>query len=85
MNFYELEARYDARKSFYGKAHVVADNGIVHLYSYEVEVARIMNGQLDLLPEWNYSQTTRRHVNEFVKQYRLDEQYAKLKKEMKNG
>ena len=81
----ELQTRYDARKSFYGKAQVETLNGKVNLYSYNTLVATVCDGVLILTCDWNYSQTTRRHVNEFVKQFGLDEQYARLKKEMKNG
>ena len=35
MKIYELEARFDARKSFYGKAHVIDyENGTFELLSY---------------------------------------------------
>ena len=82
----ELAARFDSRKSFYGKAQIAQDENDSILYSYNTKVAQIdKNGKLTLFPAWNYSQTTRRHVNEFVKQFGLDEQYARLKKELKNG
>ena len=69
-NFYELEARYDSRKSFYGKAHII-DHGNNHfeLQSYDTIVAEINNGVVvwDALGE--YSQTTNRHIREFIKQF----------------
>ncbi len=35
MRIYELEARFDARKSFYGKAHIIDyENGTFELQSY---------------------------------------------------
>lgn len=36
MKIYELSARYDARKSFYGKAHIIDyENGTFELQSME--------------------------------------------------
>lgn len=76
-----LVARYDARKSFYNKAMVEHSNdGTITLYSYTTPVAEIKNGKLKLLTKWNYSNTTRRHVTEFVKQNNMEDQYAELKK-----
>ena len=65
---YGLEPQYDARKSFYGKAHVEDDNGILTLFSYDTPVCRISNGKVELLDKWDSSQTTLRHVKEFLQQ-----------------
>lgn len=68
MIIYELSARYDARKSFYGKAHVIDhENGTVELQSYDTIVSRCVNGVVEHLGKW--SQTTTRHQNEFYKQF----------------
>lgn len=70
-HFYELTARYDSRKSFYGKAHVIDHgNGKLELQSYDTIVAEIDNGHLvyDCLGE--YSQTTNRHIREFIRQFK---------------
>lgn len=92
---YELYPRYDARKSFYGKAFVKEqteeqDNykySILELYSYGTLVARITTNE-----ETNkstceyfgkYSQTTTRHQKEFFKQFGLSEK--ELKELFKNG
>jgi hypothetical protein len=77
---YELTTRFDARKSFYGKAQVEDTTEGVFLYSYNRNVAKIIGGQLILCPDWNYSQTTRRHVKEFCKQYDVEEQYNELRR-----
>lgn len=77
---FELAARFDARKSFYGKAQVEDIPDGVFLYSYNRNVAKIIDGQLILCPDWNYSQTTRRHVKEFCKQYDVEEQYNELRR-----
>lgn len=66
-----LEPRYDSRQSFYGKAYYTepARDGSITLYSYDTPVVRICaDGEVELLPAWDYSQTTLRHVREFLKQ-----------------
>lgn len=70
---YDLGAEHDSRKSFYGKAKVdVKDDGTQVLYSYGTPVCRIENGKVTLLNKgylgWASSQTTLRHVKEFLKQ-----------------
>ncbi len=65
-----LEPRYDSRKSFYNKAHVVDDSdGSQILYSYDTPVCKINSrGEVELLAQWDSSQTTLRHVKEFLQQ-----------------
>lgn len=68
MNIYELQAIYDSRKSFYGKAQVTINpDGSKFLYSYGTLVAAhraddtfVINGI--------WSQTTSRHQREFMAQ-----------------
>ena len=68
MRIYELEARFDARKSFYGKAHVIDhENGTLELLSYNTIVSRCVNGKVEELGKW--SNTTTRHQREFRKQF----------------
>ncbi len=68
MKIYELSARYDARKSFYGKARVIDhENGVIELQSYDTIVSRCENGKVEELGKW--SQTTTRHQKEFRKQF----------------
>ena len=68
MRIYELEARFDARKSFYGKAHVIDyENGTLELQSYNTIVSRCVNGKVEELGKW--SPTTTRHQKEFRKQF----------------
>ncbi len=65
---YELMARYDSRKSFYGKAHVIErDNGLIELESYTTIVSRCKDGKVEHLGKW--SQTTSRHQREFERQF----------------
>lgn len=68
MKIYELKPKYDNRKSFYGKAHVIDyENGVVELKSYDTIVSRYANGKVKHLGKW--SQTTSRHQREFEKQF----------------
>ena len=69
---YGLEAQHDSRKSFGGKAQVETDNaGTETLYSYDTPVVKIVKGKVTLLPKWDSSATTLRHVKEFLKQHDL--------------
>ena len=76
---YQLEPIYENVKSYYGKArvqnfgelndgqHLAVDNKL-RLFSYETLVCYIEDGEVHLLPAWNFSATTLRHVKEFLKQ-----------------
>ena len=64
----ELRPVRDGRKSFYGKALVLAANGYTLLQSYNTVVC-YTNGDGKLHRTWRgWSATTARHVNEFAKQ-----------------
>ena len=68
MKIYELSARYDRRKSFYGKAQVIDhEDGVLELQSYDTIVSRCVNGTVEHLGKW--SQTTTRHQREFERQF----------------
>ena len=68
MKIFELVPRYDARKSFYGKARVIDhENGTIELQSYDTIVSRCVNGKVEELGKW--SATTTRHQKEFRKQF----------------
>jgi len=62
-----LKPRYDSRASFYKKAKVKQVNGKLILQSYQTDVAKIENGKP--IVYGTYSQTTLRHIKEFLKQY----------------
>jgi hypothetical protein len=67
MKTFELFPRYDRRKSFYGKARIVEhENGDKDLISYTTTVASIKNNILYVYG-W-FSNTTARHINEFLQQ-----------------
>jgi len=70
----ELNSMYDSRKSFYNKAYIVKydDMNVEALESYGTEVA-IFNTKeryvsVRELPKHLYSNTTIRHIREFLKQ-----------------
>lgn len=65
----ELQAIYDGRKSFYNKAIVMEEKDRTELYSYGSLVVTIKDGSFKFHPDANYSDTTRRHVREFMIQY----------------
>lgn len=68
MRTYELEARFDARKSFYGKAKIIDhENGTFELQSYNTIVSRCVNGKVEELGK--FSNTTTRHQKEFRRQF----------------
>lgn len=68
VEVFELSARYDSRKSFYGKAQVINyGNGYMELKSYNTIVSRVDNGKVEHLGK--YSMTTSRHQREFEKQF----------------
>ncbi len=83
-NYYELTARFDRRASFYGKAHIKETPTYYILISYETEILKLnkRTGELKFLCRdiWAYSQTTNRHVNEFLLQFTNER--AKSKKEL---
>lgn len=68
IKIYELKAQYDSRKSFGHKAIVHIDGNNSVLYSYETPVARITDDKVELSPSWSYSETTVRHVREYLRQ-----------------
>ena len=71
MDMYELNTNYDAKQSFYGKAHVIIEGNKKTLRSYNTNVAEITkleNGECDVKVFGTYSDTTLRHIKEFLKQ-----------------
>lgn len=68
IDCYDLEARFDSRKSFYGKATVHEfDDGHVELRSYGTLVSQYKDGIVEHFGKW--SQTTSRHQLEFERQF----------------
>ena len=69
MRVVELEAIYDGRKSFYSKAMVAEHEDRWELYSYGTLVVTLKDDEFFFHDDANYSDTTRRHVREFMIQY----------------
>ena len=66
----ELRPIYATQKSFYNKAHVEATEDAVTLYSYNTKILKYNRHTEELTPLYDgWTQTTGRHINEFVKQY----------------
>ena len=63
----ELEPIYSNVKSFYGKARVLKENGVIKLLSYDTVIAEIKDNKVHI--NGFYSQTSTRHLKEFLKQY----------------
>jgi hypothetical protein len=71
MQQYDLSANYDSRASFYGKARVNVEGAVMQLVSYSTTVAEITtlpSGQKTASVFGTYSQTTLRHIKEFLLQ-----------------
>lgn len=66
----ELKALFDSRKSFYNKATVEIVGNNRTLISYETEICTIYgDNEIELLCSTdNLTQTTLRHLREFLKQ-----------------
>lgn len=70
MNIYEMKPIYDSAKSFYKKAIVETNNNIIKLISYNSIVATINLNTNKATVKNTYSQTTLRHIKEFLRQHR---------------
>jgi hypothetical protein len=77
---YELYPVHSNVKSFYGKAKVRDNGDIADLFSYDTLVCSIQKDpfrgntvQLNksIKPELLFSQTTLRHIKEFLQQYNM--------------
>lgn len=77
----ELQAIYDTRKTFYGKAYTKYYKNAILLYSYGTLVASVENGKLLLDDKTPYdlifSHTTLRHIKEFIKQFMTSDTMSK--------
>ena len=88
-NTYNLDCRFDTRKSFYGKAQVTETKykglNLIELYSYGTLVAKVEEKEDKKVYIYmgKYSQTTTRHQKEFFKQNGLNDK--EIKQLFKNG
>lgn len=65
---YDMRPSYDSRKSFYGKADIRVEGNKKILKSYSTDVAYIDLDTGKAVVNGMYSQTTLRHIKEFLKQ-----------------
>ena len=66
---FELTPKFDSRKSFYGKALIRFEGDLKLLFSFDTPVVYIGPDRLPvMLDGWDSTQTTLRHVKEFLKQ-----------------
>lgn len=83
---YELTARYDRRKSFYGKAQIIETPQTLTLLSYSTKILQYNKHTKKIKwicrDEWAYSQTTNQHICEFLLQFTNES--ALSKKEILN-
>ena len=71
MRVEDLDAIYDSRKSFYGKAKILKTSKVIELFSYDALVASYnwVTKILWITEELAYhTMTTNRHIREFQKQ-----------------
>lgn len=68
MKVYDLSTRYDDRASFYNKARIEETDETITLLSYNTVVCRIYKKEQKAVIYGFYSNTTTRHIREFLKQ-----------------
>lgn len=73
MKKYELLPIYDSKKSFYHKAIIEEENEDIKLYSYNTLVCTLSHNDIILNDNIDqsllFSNTTLRHIKEFLKQF----------------
>lgn len=73
-----LEPIFSDKMSFYKKAKVVFDNSTTTLYSYNSKIIELKGRELIYMcDEYLLSQTTLRHLKEFLKQFYKNQEYTK--------
>lgn len=69
----ELKPIYDNALSFYGKAKIVREGYFITLKSYDTNILRLntYNNEIKFLTKnkKHFTQTTNRHINEFLQQF----------------
>lgn len=73
-----LQPIYEPRNSFYEKAKVIFENETTTLFSYNSKIIELKGRELVYLcDECLLSQTTLRHLKEFLKQFYENKEYTK--------
>lgn len=80
-NIYYLKPRFDRCKSFYNKAQIIETSKTIKLKSYNTIILQY-NKQTKTIKFlcrelWAFSQTTNRHINEFLKQFTNEKTLSK--------
>jgi len=65
---YILNTEYDSKKSFYNKALIKENGETIELYSYGLLVSYIIKDLNKVIVLGTHSQTTLRHIKEFLLQ-----------------
>ena len=86
MKKYELLPIYDGRKSFYYKAIIEEENENIKLYSYNTLVCTLLHNDIILNDSIDqsllFSNTTLRHIKEFLKQFYFNSDHNITKKDL---
>lgn len=84
MELQELKTIYDSRKSFYKKAMVDKVDDTFRLFSYGTLIATANDTVVTLVDknEEDYSQTTLRHLREFVVQFAFGSAFGMNKQDV---
>lgn len=86
MKKYELLPIYDSRKSFYNKAIIEEENENIKLYSYNTLVCTLFHNNIVLNDKVDqsllFSNTTLRHIKEFLKQFYFNGDCCITKKDL---
>ena len=77
MKTYKLKATL--QKDYYGKAKVIEnDDGVIQLKSYETIVCEYNTNTKEFKKLWQgYSNTTARHIKDFIKLFNIDFNFSK--------
>ena len=86
MKKYELLPVYDSKKSFYNKAIIEEENENIKLYSYNTLVCTLSHSDIILNDNIDqsllFSNTTLRHIKEFLKQFYYNSDHNITKKDL---
>lgn len=86
MKKYELLPIYDSKKSFYHKAIIEEENKAIKLYSYNTLVCILLHDNIILNNNVDqsllFSNTTLRHIKEFLKQFYYNSDHNITKKDL---
>lgn len=75
-----LDTIYSSQKSFYNKAYIIQENNTIKLYSYDTLVLTIVFNvdtrkyqlNYNINERYLFSQTTKKHITECLKQYNFN-------------